>query len=198
MTPSIVTAPAESPAPGAPMREVAQRLTSYGLNVVLPEDKDSRRLAVTGSAGMSCDVHIDDEDYGEFCEYLSLESYHAQPAQVCMTVARMLGLAYADPTRYTDLHRGVTLAGAVGREMQARGLKVVLDVFEDDEEFRVSAEVVISRRANPEYGEVHISDDGGLYWVSYPSDLPGGVAGLADTIAATMAPGHAVASKVIM
>jgi hypothetical protein len=72
-----------------------------------------------------------------------------------------------------------------------------MQTYEDHTEFRAGADVVITNPAKPQRGEVSISDDGWLSWECYAAELPGGVAALADTIAATLTPASGDARPVV-
>jgi hypothetical protein len=168
-------------------RALAENLTRRGLHVHLPREDDSEQFKVASAGGARCGISVDDEDT-DVSEYLNIGAHCGEPGQWAAVVARILGADYADPAQYAHLHRGVTRAGAVGRDMKARGLNVTLQTYEDHDEFRVLADVVITNPAKPQRGEVSISDDGWLCWECYAAELPGGVADLADTIAATLTP----------
>jgi hypothetical protein len=169
------------------MRAVAERLAECGLTVHGTEWEDSRLLKVTSTRGARCLVNVED-GYSATCEYIAVRSESVKPAQTARVVARMLGADYTDPEKYAVLHQGVTPAGAVGRDMKARGFTVDMDVIEDREIYRAFADVVITSPGKPERGKVHIGDDSWVYWECYSDELPGGVADLAGTIADILTP----------
>lgn len=172
--------------PVSTSRALAESLAGRGFHVHLPHDDDSEQFKVISAGGVRCGISVDDEDTG-VAEYLNIDAERG-PGELAAVVARILGADYADPAQHAHLHRGVTLAGAVGRDMKARGLSVTLQTYEDHTEFRVGADVVITNPAKPQRGEVSISDDGWLCWECTAAELPGGIADLAGTIAATLTP----------
>jgi hypothetical protein len=176
--------PEEAPTgPDKPIDTVAERLAKHGLMVKFPEYEDSRLIKITDGMGAHCEMTISD-DYDVACELA--HPRNAGPAQIAPVVGRMLSVDYSDPGRYSVLHQEMTLVGAVGREMKARGLDVVMEVIRDDEIYRVSADLIITNSDKPGRGSVHV-DDGWVYWECDASELFGGTAELADTIANILA-----------
>jgi hypothetical protein len=163
------------------MNAVAERLTSLGLKVVFPHRPESRRLTVTSTSNLRCDVIIDDDNGAAECAIAPATATTA--AQVAPVVAGMLGTGYPDPGHYAALHRGMPLAGGVAREMTARGLRADMDVIEDHESYQVFADVIITNPARPERGRVHIGDDGWICWECDRDDIPGGNDAFAGIIA---------------
>jgi hypothetical protein len=144
--------------------------------------EDSRRLKVIGTGKAACDVSVADDCYLT-CEYIAQRNRKISAADMARIVARMLGADCASPQQYAHLHRGVTPAGAVGREMKARGMAVTMNVVEDEEIYSVFADLVITNPAKPERGKVRIEDHGWVYWECYSDEIAGGHADLADTVA---------------
>jgi hypothetical protein len=165
---------------------MAERLTKRGLTVCTKTEEDGQLLKVTGAGTAACDLTIADGHYFA-CDYAPRASPTTSPAGVARTVARMLATDYTSPQRYAHLHQGVALAGAVGRDMKARGMTVTLSVGKDDETFTVFADIVITNPAHPERGKVLLDDSCWLYWECYGDEVPGGPADLADTVADVLA-----------
>ena len=165
-----------------PVRAMAERLTGRGLTVRTTPCEDSRLLKVTRARKAACDIIVADDQYFT-CEYTAQRNRSSNPADLARIVARMLGTDYNSPQQYAHLHRGVTLAGAVGRDLKARGMTVTLSVAEDDETYTVYAGIVITSPARPERGKVVLDDSGWVYWECHGDDIPGGPADLADTVA---------------
>ena len=168
--------------PGTPVRTVAERLTERGLTVNSTTEEDGRLLKVARTNNVRCEIIVDDSHL-VMCEYVVCPRDSARPGRLTHIAARMLGADYPSPGQYTELRRGVTLAGAVGHDMRTRGLTVTMCVIQDDDDFRVSADVVIANPAKPERGTVTVGDDGWVYWECADDELPGGATDLADTIA---------------
>jgi hypothetical protein len=165
-----------------PVHAIAERLTERGLTVRARDSYDGRPLTVTSTRKAACDVLYSDDCYFT-CEYTSRRRRRTSPVDTARIVARMLGADYTSPGQYAHLHRGVTPAGAVGREMRARGLTVILNVLEDDEIFSVVASLAISNPKLRGRGEVHLEDNYWVYWECYGDEIAGGPAELADTVA---------------
>jgi hypothetical protein len=147
---------------------LAECLIGRGCHVHYPYSDESDYFKVSVAGGASCDLTVDDED-SSLSQNLSIDAQHVQPGQVAAVVARILAADYTSPEQYAHLHKGVPLVGAVGRDMKARGLTVEMETFEDYAEFRVTADVVITNPAQPQRGEVSISDDGWLAWTATPT-----------------------------
>jgi hypothetical protein len=101
----------------------------------------------------------------------------------------MLGTDYTSPQQYARLREGVTQAGAVGRDMKARGMTVTLSVIEDDESYNVFADVVITNPVQRERGKVRVDSDDRVYWECYSDEIAGGPGELAGTVADALAHG---------
>ena len=177
-----------------PVRAMTERLTERGLTVRTTACEDSRLLKVTRARKAACDVIVANDQYFT-CEYTAKRNRRTNPADLARIVARMLGTDYTSPQQHAHLHRGVTLAGAVGRDLKARGMTVTLTVAEDDETYTVYAGIVITSPARPERGKVVLDDSGWTYWECHGDDIPGGPADLADTVADILAPDSRVTTR---
>jgi hypothetical protein len=167
---------------------MAERLTKRGLTVRTKAYDDSQLLKVADAGTAACEVTVADDHYFA-CDYTPRPNPTTSPARVARTVARMLSTDYTSPQRYAHLHHGVTLAGAVGRDLKARGMTVTLSITQDDETFTVFAGITITNPAHPERGTVLLEDSGWLYWECHGDDIPGGLADLADTVADVLTAG---------
>jgi hypothetical protein len=153
--PATARLPATCPdMPEESIRVIAEGLTKRGLTVRTAGCEDGQLLKVTGTGKAACEV-VAAEDYYFNCEYTASRSRRTGPADVARVVARMLSADYTSPQRYAHLHQGTTPAGAVGREMRARGMAVTLSIAEDEESCTVYAGVVVTNPAKPERGKVH-------------------------------------------
>jgi hypothetical protein len=168
--------------PGDPLSAMAEMLTRHGLTVRTTGCDGSRLLKVTGTGRAACDVIVAEDCYFT-CEYAAGRDRRTSAANTARIVARMLGADYTSSQRYRHLHRGVTQAGAVGREMKARGMTVTMSVLGDAETYSVFADIVITNPAKPERGKVHIENSGWVYWECYGDEIADGPADLADTVA---------------
>jgi hypothetical protein len=179
---------------GGPVRAMTERLTERGLSVRTTACEDSRLLKVARAGKAACEVIVADDRYFT-CEYAAKRNRRSNPADLARIVARMLGTDYTSPQRYAHLHRGVTPAGAVGRDLKARGMTVTLSVTEDDETYTVFPGIVITSPAQPERGKVVLDDSGWVYWECYGDDIPGGPADLADTVADILTPHSRITAR---
>ncbi len=170
------------PPPEESVRVIAEGLTKRGLTVRTTTCDDSGLLKVTGTGNAACDVTVAEDCYFA-CEYIPGRNRRTSPAGTARIVARMLGTDYTSPQQYAHLREGVTQAGAVGRDMKARGMTVTLNVIEDDESYTVFADVVITNPALRERGKVRVDSNDWVYWECYSDEIAGGPAELADTVA---------------
>jgi hypothetical protein len=173
--------------PDEPMRAIAAGLTKHGLTVRTTGCDDSKVLTVTSPGNAACEVTAGEDCYFA-CEYTPGRHRTTSPASTARAVARMLGTGYTSPQQHAHLHQQATPASAVGRDMKARGMTVTLSVIEDDENYTVFADVIITNPARRERGTVRIEDNGSVYWECYGDEIPGGPAELAATVADILTP----------
>jgi hypothetical protein len=173
--------------PDESLRVIAEGLTQRGLTVRTTGCDDTKLLKVTGPGNAACEVLLAEDCYFA-CEYTPGRHHTTSPASTARAVARMLGTDYTSPRQYAHLHEGVTPAGAVGRDMKARGLTVTLSVIEDDDTYTVFADVIITNPAHRERGKVRVEDNDSVYWECYGDEIPGGPAELAATVASILTP----------
>lgn len=148
--------------PGMPMRLMAGMLAERGFDVRGPEYEESRLLTITNVKRARCEISVHDDE-GVVWEYFPLAGGDTESAEISSIVLRILG-ADENPCRELDTRMHLTLKGAVAREMRARGLKADLNVYENEEQYDVVAEVVLSNPAKPERGLVRLTDDGVILW----------------------------------
>jgi hypothetical protein len=166
---------------------IAAGLTKHGLTVRTTGCDDSSVLTVAGPGNAACEVTAD-EDHYLACEYTPGRHRTTSPTDTARAVARMLGTGYTSPQQYAHPHQQATPASAVGRDMKARGMTVTLSVIEDDENYTVFADVIITNPARPERGKIRVEDNGSVYWECYGDEIPGGPAELAATVADILTP----------
>ena len=177
-----------------PVRAMTERLTGRGLTVRTTACADSQLLKVTRGRKAACDIIVANDQYFT-CEYTAKRNRRTSPADLARIVARMLGTDYTSPQQHAHLHRGLTPAGAAGRDLKARGMTVTLTVAEDDETYTVYAGIVITSPARPERGKVVLDDSGWLYWECHADDIPAGPADLADTVADILTPNNRLTAR---
>jgi hypothetical protein len=149
---------------GELMRLVAEGLTGKGLNVQRPEREDERRLAIDG-LGARCVLLVEDSGYVE-CDCRPVTGGETDPQQVADLVAVLLTGRVGDRPRQADGREwsGLTLRGAVGRELRARGLAVALEVYPDETSLEAATEISVTDPGASAQAEVFVSDDGGVTW----------------------------------
>lgn len=175
--------------PGAAMRQVAEKLAAQGFEVCFPEGPDSRCLTVTNLPGTTCDLTV--EDSGAITwDYWRSVRQGADPGRVAALALRLLtdGSADLPPASAAVVPAGCGLPGIVGRELEAEGMDVHLDVYADHICFEVAAEIVVANPARPERGRIRVGDEAGLVWETGRSGAhrtdPGAITG---TIIAVLA-----------
>jgi hypothetical protein len=164
----------------------AKTLISHGFDVRGPDWEEGRSLTVTGLRDTMCEVTVEDSGF-VIWEYRPGDS--ADPDKVAARVMRLLADGSpAVPAKRLDRPEPRTaLKGLVGRRLEARGMVVCLEVFEDQVAYEVAAEVAVTNPDCPERGRVHVTDDGALMWEcgfeEHDSDT-GAIAGLIAAILA--------------
>jgi hypothetical protein len=155
---------AERARPGELMRLVASGLTRNGFDIHPPECEDGGRLLI-GCQGARCALAVNDWGFAEW-ECHPQADCVPDPKQIADLVTTLLTGGAGDYPRQGDGYdcAGITLKGIVGRELQARGLEVELEVAEDAMFFNAYAEVVATSPGTGEGAEVRVSDDGSVTW----------------------------------
>jgi hypothetical protein len=149
--------------PGKAMRTVADKLGAHGFDVRGPDWEEGRNLTVTGLRDTMCEVTVEDSGF-VIWEYRPRDS--ADPDKVAARVMRLLtDDSPAVPAKWLDRPEPRTaLKGLVGRRLEARGMAVCLEVYEDQVAYEVAAEISVTNPGRPERGRVHVTDDGALTW----------------------------------
>jgi hypothetical protein len=169
--------------PGAAMRAVADRLAAHGFDVRGPDWEEGRRLTITNLPGITCEVTVEDNGFVTW-EYWRGASKGTDPDRLAGLAMHLLtadraGLA-RQGTGTRDVRAG--LQGIIGRELEANGLAVDLEVYADHVSFEVAAEIVVTNPAHPERGRVRIGDEPGLTWECGYQEDPSDTEAIADTI----------------
>lgn len=152
--------------PGRAMRQVAEKLAAHGFDVCLPEREAGRCLQVANLPGTTCDITVEDNGAVTW-EYWREVSQSADPGRVIALALRLLTDDSVDyPGASPPGTAGCSLHGIVGRELEARGLDVSLDVYADHVCFEAWGEIVATNPAQPQRGRVRVGDEPGLLWKS--------------------------------
>jgi hypothetical protein len=161
--------------PGEVVRAVANKLTAAGFDVRAPDPDDGRRLTIFHAECARCEVVIEDDGSVRW-EYRPATGCDTDPAVMTEVVLR--ALAVDDSAgRGASPRLGVTLKGAVGSALDARGLDVRMLVYEDLICYDVAAEIVVANPARPDRGQIRQSDDGSITWECSCRDAVSGSVG---------------------
>jgi hypothetical protein len=150
--------------PRATMHTVAGKLTALGFDAREPDQAESRRLTIINPKCSRCELSVQD-DGSVMCDYWPLHGADTGPTEITRLVMTMLGagnVSSSEPD--TGVTQGLTLKGAVGRALQAQGLDVSMNVYEDQDFYDVTVEIVAANPARPERGHVRVTDDGTVTW----------------------------------
>jgi hypothetical protein len=145
---------------------IAHALTGHGHDVRVPGQAESSFLQVTNIRGARCELTV--YDSGAFnWEYLCHHPGRPAPAALAAMALRILtGDAAPDAgVQAAAFDPGMSLKGQAGRALAAQGMRVRLDVLDEDEQnFEVYAEISVTSPAHPGRGTVRITDNGLLRW----------------------------------
>jgi hypothetical protein len=156
------------------MRAVAEKLAARGFAVRFPEWEESRRLTITSAKGACCELTVEDDGSVRW-DYRPRSGGSTAPAELTGQVLRVLGAADTGEPQ-PRARPGISLKGVVGRALTARGLTVGLEIYEDPHFYDVGAEIVVTNPAQPERGQVRVTDDGDVTWeCCYYHDMDAGV-----------------------
>lgn len=151
--------------PGDLLRLVADGLTDSGLDVRPPERDGSCRLVIV-CTGARCTLAVNDWGDAEW-DYCPGSGEYADPKQLAdLATALLTGPVDDFPRRGHGYdHEGITLKGIVGLELKARGLKVDLAVYPDEDYFDAHAEIVVTSPGSEEGAKIFVTDHGCLTWM---------------------------------
>lgn len=170
---------------GQVARLVIDTLAGEGFGAQTREWEELWNLTITGvRRGRAC-LTVGDDGYLRW-DYEPDWGPDASPAGMAALVQRLLGAPEppGTPAR-DDAYPAYPLKGAVGRLLQARGMKVGLLSYEDLESFEVVAEIEATNPDRPERGTVRVTDNGDVEWESHAQEAFGGDAG---AVVAVVAP----------
>jgi hypothetical protein len=151
------------------MQAVAAMLRDNGVGVRFPAYSEGRCLSIVNAKRARSDITVHDNGYVMW-EYWPFSGAKTEPANIAAVVLRVIGgrlTGAALPQR-----RSLTLKGAVGRELRARGLDVSMLVYEDSDAFEVTGEIVAVNPTRPEDGRVWVTDEGSITWECYVDGSP--------------------------
>jgi len=172
---------------------IADELTATGLAAHSPIWDGSAYLKITNARGALCDLTITTSGTVTW-DYRSRHGSHTDPDQITGIVLDLLSPGSdrhpaAAPARHADM----TLKGAVGRALAGQGMRVSLNLLDQDNDFyEAYAEIQVTNPADPARGTARVSDDGELSWQCRTHDLVGGITPteIAATLARALASAH--------
>lgn len=144
---------------------IADGLTAAGLLVRLPDRDEDCQLAI-GCARGQCTLTAGAHGLVAW-KYSPLPGTTADPRLIAGLAVTLLSGQASDVPRQLDAPEGepsLTLKGIVGRELNARGLNVALEVYEDHERFDVQSSIVVINPAAAHPATVQVGDDGSVAW----------------------------------
>jgi hypothetical protein len=151
-----------SPQPASLMRLVAARLAASGFDVQ-QEDGDGGSQLDIGCDGVRCTAWAGESGHAEWEWNPDGEP---DPKQIADLATVLLTGSDSDLVRRGDGYGrpGITFKGIVAAELAARGLDVRLGVYEDQRNYDVTAEVVVTSPASAPAGTIYVTDSGTLTW----------------------------------
>ncbi len=151
--------------PGELMRAVSAELATRGFHVREPDAKGSRRLAITNLKDVRCEIRVEDDGYIE-CDYGPQADRSIEAAKIMSLVTSVLDANGQSSQAIAGTHSvpDLPLRGTVGRALTAIGLAVHMAVYEDEDFYDVTAQLVVTNPNRRECGKVWVSDDGVVNW----------------------------------
>ncbi|HUZ53349.1 MAG TPA: hypothetical protein VMU94_12585 [Streptosporangiaceae bacterium] len=132
-----------------------------------------------------CDITVEDSGF-VIWEYRPGDS--ADPDKVAARVMRLLTDGRPPfPARQDRPEPRTALKGLVGRRLEAQGMAVCLEVYEDQVAYEVAAEISVTNPDCPERGRVHVTDEGALMWECGYEEHDSDTGAIAGLIAAILA-----------
>jgi hypothetical protein len=150
------------PQPASLMRMIAARLLAAGFEVRQEDSDGGSQLDIT-CAGARCTAWAGESGHAEW-------EWHpdgdADPKRLADLATVLLTGNGSSLARRGDGYGrpGITFKGIVAAELAARGLDVRLGVYEDQRNYDVTAEVVVTSPAGAQAGTVYVTDSGTLTW----------------------------------
>ena len=166
---------------------IADELTACGFSAHDPAGDGSAHMKLTNARGALCELTITSVGAVTW-DYRSYDGNRIDSRHLAALFLDLLDPNRDDDGSTTAPHRAaVTLKGAVGMMAARHGMRVKLDLLDEDAEFYESfAEMQITNPAQVDRGTVCVSDDGALHWHCLLQPSP--ASGLTVTsIAATLA-----------
>jgi hypothetical protein len=164
MSPATAHRAERTGTPSGLIRLVADGLTGNDFKVGPPERDDEHCLSIDIPAG-HCALTV--EDWGSVVLDWDPAAGSAVDPLELADLASALLTGRPGPGRWegnSSDRPNLTLKGRVGRELQARGLHVELEVYPDDEIFEAGTVIVASAPSTCLDAEVRLDDYGRLGW----------------------------------
>jgi hypothetical protein len=164
---------------GAAMRMVAEMLTTSGVDIRMPKYADGRRLNIVNAQRARSEITVE-EGY-VLWDYWPWSGPHTDPADITGLVVHLVGAGQQRTVAPVGSQWHLKLKSIVGRDLDARGLHVALEVFEDFVAYDVAADISVTNPGRPERGRVCVSDEGSVMW-EYRYDMSTETRAVVDTI----------------
>jgi hypothetical protein len=150
------------PPPASLMRLIAARLSAAGFEV-RQEDGDGGSQLDIGCVGARCTAWAGESGHAEWEWHPDDDT---DPKRLADLATVLLAGARSSLARRGDGYSRpeITFKGVVAAELAARGLAVRLGVYEDQRNYDVTAEVVVTSPASAQAGTVYVTDSGTLTW----------------------------------
>jgi len=156
--------PAGATTAAAALLAIADDLTTAGFSARSPAWNGSAYLAITNARGALCDLTITATGTLTW-DYRSHHGSHVEPGQITGIVLNLLSPGTGQPAAAPPPCPAASLKGTVGQALAARGLRVTLNLLDQDHErYETYAEIQITNPASPARGTVRVTDDGDLTW----------------------------------
>jgi len=149
----------------AALLAIADELTATGYSAQSPIWDGSAYLKITNAKGALCDLTITSNGTLTW-DYRTHHGKHIHPDQITGIVLDLLSPGTsrppgAAPTR----HAATSLKSAAGQALAARGLRVTLQLLDQDHDlYEIYAVIQVTNPADPARGTVRVTDDGDLTW----------------------------------
>ncbi|HEX7662049.1 MAG TPA: hypothetical protein VF444_21495 [Pseudonocardiaceae bacterium] len=166
----------------------AECLASKGLRVSeLDSSEPHGATLVIPLRGARCRLFVTDDADVEL-DWTPLDADTKDPLRVADHVAGLLSAdpAVRDPNAATP-SSSIHFKGVVGRDLEARGFHVELNIYRDEAFFDVTVDIEVTEFDGAETGKAYVDDDGSFIWLAdfWDEDVP--VPEMARAIAGTVA-----------
>ncbi|MGH3253141.1 MAG: hypothetical protein ACRDOI_43960 [Trebonia sp.] len=156
-------------------RLTAATLTTAGLHVTGPRPADAEgcRLIIRAH-GARYSLLVSDDAQAE----LQTETDDPDPHHLAQLAAALLSSHAPAPQPDASPSRSITYKGIAGTTLRAAGYHVNLNVYPDDHDYDVTADISVTDPRTPNSGTAYLTDQGGLtwyrdYWDDHAETTPG-------------------------